>query len=76
MADERQHSLVLAKLYEHVSRRGNSTYNLAGSWPRLMRAETAARYLDENSVELNYQANTWRAVQDETANTYVIEVPV
>jgi hypothetical protein len=26
-------------------------YNPAGSWPRLMRAETAAAYLDEKSVE-------------------------
>ena len=26
-------------------------YNPAGAWPRLMRAETAAAYLDEKSVE-------------------------
>jgi hypothetical protein len=27
------------------------TNNPAGSWPRLMRAQTAARYVDEKSVE-------------------------
>jgi hypothetical protein len=29
----------------------NSSNTSAGSWPRLMRAETAARYVDEKSVE-------------------------
>jgi hypothetical protein len=29
----------------------HSTYNPSDSWPRLMRAKTAARYLDERSVE-------------------------
>jgi len=38
-----------------VDRRGalmmHPTHNPSGSWPRLMRAETAARYVDEKSVE-------------------------
>jgi len=28
----------------------HGSYNPVGSWPRLMRAETAARYVDERSV--------------------------
>jgi hypothetical protein len=36
--------------------------------------ETPERFFGMNFVELNYSTISWRTGQDETANTYVIEI--